>query len=210
MTLTTKPFNNRLADTILELEIGWAKNKERLTLAELYRIFPEVKEIIPDKMRELSDLLKTTKNEIAKQVVSIKSNKDLDDDSKVFCQQWVQATLGAKLEKILRQIQTFKTLYYFTLPKKVLKEDRITDWQIEQASKTPIDQLITDRPLRRSGGGRFFCLCPFHEERSPSFCIYPDGGGYYCYGCGAGGNAINFAMKFYGYNFLKAVKFLTR
>ena len=43
-------------------------------------------------------------------------------------------------------------------------------------------------------GRNYFGLCPFHQEKTPSFSVAPDKGIYHCFGCGAGGNAINFIM----------------
>ena len=61
--------------------------------------------------------------------------------------------------------------------------------------------------LKRSGRN-YFGLCPFHSEKSPSFSVAPDKQIYYCFGCGAGGNVINFVMNIEGYEFIDAVKYL--
>ena len=50
------------------------------------------------------------------------------------------------------------------------------------------------RPLRKSGG-RYTGLCPFHQERTPSFTVSPARGTFKCFGCGEGGDAITFVMK---------------
>ncbi|MBO5495469.1 MAG: DNA primase, partial [Eubacterium sp.] len=51
-------------------------------------------------------------------------------------------------------------------------------------------------------------LCPFHNEKTPSFTVYNDTQSYYCFGCGAGGGAINFIMRIENLDFTDAVKFL--
>lgn len=61
--------------------------------------------------------------------------------------------------------------------------------------------------LKRSGRN-YFGLCPFHSEKSPSFSVAPDKQIYYCFGCGAGGNVINFVMNIEGYEFVDAIKHL--
>lgn len=43
-----------------------------------------------------------------------------------------------------------------------------------------------------------WCRCPFHSEKTPSFKIYPGTGGFYCFGCGAGGDVVSFAEKLFG------------
>ena len=200
-------MEDKLFDTILELEKEWRKDQRFYSLTELFSFFPEVKKLIPEKMKELSSSLRATRKEIFEALASIKYDKNLDETGRMLCQEWVKATLGVKIENLQKQIQTFRVLYYFTVPKAKQEKERITDWQIEEASKFPIDRLITDQPLRRSGS-RFFIKCPFHEEKTPSFCIYPEGKGFYCYGCGEGGNTISFVMKLYQYSFIEAVKFL--
>ncbi len=61
--------------------------------------------------------------------------------------------------------------------------------------------------LKRSGRN-YFGLCPFHNEKSPSFSVSPDKQIFHCFGCGAGGNVISFIMKIEGINFIEAVQLL--
>ncbi|AAF39049.1 DNA primase [Chlamydia muridarum str. Nigg] len=63
--------------------------------------------------------------------------------------------------------------------------------------------------LKRSGADYKAC-CPFHDEKTPSFIVYPTRGHYHCYGCGEHGDAINFLMKQQGYSFSEAVLFLAK
>lgn len=53
-----------------------------------------------------------------------------------------------------------------------------------------------------------FCVCPFHAEKTGSMKLYPDGRGYYCYGCHDGGDVIKLTMKLYKYTFKGAVNTL--
>jgi DNA primase len=62
--------------------------------------------------------------------------------------------------------------------------------------------------LRRSGGDSLVGLCPFHEEKTPSFRVTPSRGFFYCFGCGEGGDVINFVMKINHLSFVEAVEFL--
>lgn len=61
--------------------------------------------------------------------------------------------------------------------------------------------------LKRSGRN-YFGLCPFHNEKSPSFSVSPDKQIFHCFGCGVGGNVISFIMKIEGINFVEAVQLL--
>ncbi|HDK26214.1 MAG TPA: DNA primase [Candidatus Atribacteria bacterium] len=64
-------------------------------------------------------------------------------------------------------------------------------------------------PLKPAGKG-FKGLCPFHEEKTPSFMVSPEKQLFHCFGCGEGGNVFNFVMKFEKVNFLEAVKILAK
>lgn len=62
-------------------------------------------------------------------------------------------------------------------------------------------------PLTKKGGKYFGC-CPFHNEKTGSFCVNTDGQYYHCFGCGASGNVISFIMEIESLSFIDAVKFL--
>lgn len=81
------------------------------------------------------------------------------------------------------------------LIKKEVQENKFgyTAEQIQQARETPIEDLLTTN-ITRGGSGKQKTICPFHEEKTPSFYIYDDNS-WHCYGCGAHGyNAIDFVM----------------
>ncbi len=64
-------------------------------------------------------------------------------------------------------------------------------------------------PLKRAGSN-LKGLCPFHSERTPSFVVYRDTQSYYCFGCGAGGDVVNFIMRQENLDYVSAVEFLAR
>ena len=63
--------------------------------------------------------------------------------------------------------------------------------------------------LKRSGRN-FFGLCPFHNEKSPSFSVSPDKQIFHCFGCGVGGNIFTFLTKIEGITFIEAVQNLAK
>jgi DNA primase len=71
-----------------------------------------------------------------------------------------------------------------------------------------VDLVSTRTELRRAGPGRFKGLCPFHEERTPSFSVNADEGFYHCFGCGVGGDAFRFVMETEGLDFVGALESL--
>jgi len=62
--------------------------------------------------------------------------------------------------------------------------------------------------LRRGGGGSLTGLCPFHEEKTPSFHVTPARGYYHCFGCGEGGDVFDFVQKINNVTFTEAVEYL--
>jgi DNA primase len=73
--------------------------------------------------------------------------------------------------------------------------------------KSPIGDVIGDYvQLRNAGGGNLKGLCPFHDEKSPSFNVTPARGMYYCFGCQAGGDVIKFVQEMEHVDFADAVE----
>ena len=71
-----------------------------------------------------------------------------------------------------------------------------------------IDELIGSYVKLEKAGKSFKARCPFHNEKSPSFFVSPDRGGYYCFGCGAKGDIFSFVEQFEGLDFRGALKIL--
>jgi DNA primase len=70
-----------------------------------------------------------------------------------------------------------------------------------------IDEVVSDYvTLKHAGGGSQKGLCPFHDEKSPSFNVNPSRGFFHCFGCGEGGDVIGFLMKIDGLAFGEAVE----
>lgn len=78
----------------------------------------------------------------------------------------------------------------------------------ELKQNNPIDSLVSGYSVLKRQGRNSVCLCPFHSEKSPSCVIYHDNDSFYCFGCGAGGDAITFVMKIENLDYVEAVKFL--
>jgi DNA primase len=71
-----------------------------------------------------------------------------------------------------------------------------------------VDLVGSRTELRRAGADAYIGLCPFHDERTPSFSVRPSGKVYYCFGCQAAGDAFSFAMETEGLEFVGAMEFL--
>ena len=86
---------------------------------------------------------------------------------------------------------------------------RYSDETIEEVRQANdiVDVISQYVHLKRSGRN-FFGLCPFHNEKSPSFSVSPDKQIFHCFGCGVGGNVFTFLSKIEGINFVEAVQTL--
>jgi len=75
--------------------------------------------------------------------------------------------------------------------------------------RTRIEEIVGERVALKSGGvGSLKGLCPFHDEKTPSFHVRPGIGRWHCFGCGEGGDVISFLMKADGLPFAEAVEYL--
>ena len=78
----------------------------------------------------------------------------------------------------------------------------------ELTRRTDIVDLVGSYVQLKRKGRLYGGLCPFHSEKTPSFYVYPDTQSFYCFGCGAGGDAITFTKKINSIDYTEAVKLL--
>lgn len=78
----------------------------------------------------------------------------------------------------------------------------------EIRQRNDIVDVISGYVKLQKKGSSYFGLCPFHNEKSPSFSVSRQKQMYYCFGCGAGGNVITFIMEYENYTFAEAVRLL--
>jgi DNA primase len=83
----------------------------------------------------------------------------------------------------------------------------ISEEDVEMARSADCSQFVK---VEKRVGGKSWSLCPFHNEKTPSFCSYEDEKGFFCYGCGVGGDAITLVRKLHGLEFKDAVKFINK
>lgn len=88
---------------------------------------------------------------------------------------------------------------------------RIPEYFIDDLlSRTDLVELIDSRVKLKRAGKNYVACCPFHQEKSPSFTVSPDKQFYYCFGCGASGNAVGFLMDFDRLGFVEALEDLAK
>ncbi|RMM49098.1 DNA primase [Pseudomonas syringae pv. atrofaciens] len=77
-------------------------------------------------------------------------------------------------------------------------------------NRTDIVDVVSSRVQLKKAGKNYTACCPFHKEKTPSFSVSPDKQFYYCFGCGAGGNALGFIMDHDNLDFPQAVEDLAK
>ncbi len=80
----------------------------------------------------------------------------------------------------------------------------------EILSRISLVDLVSDYITLKQRGSEFIALCPFHQEKTPSFTVSPTKNLFYCFGCGKGGNAINFLMESENIDFKEALNILAK
>ena len=84
---------------------------------------------------------------------------------------------------------------------------RVPEAQIAQIlGRVDIVEVVAEHTALRQRGGRFWGLCPFHSEKTPSFTVSADKGAFYCFGCGKGGGLIQFVMDVERLSFPEALR----
>ena len=88
---------------------------------------------------------------------------------------------------------------------------RFSDDKLEEVrTRADIVEVIGAHVRLKRAGRNFVGLCPFHNEKTPSFSVNPERGFFHCFGCGAGGTVFNFVMRTEGLNFPEAIESLAR
>lgn len=82
------------------------------------------------------------------------------------------------------------------------------EFLIELKMRNDIESVVGGYVNLKRKGSNLVGLCPFHNEKTPSFTLYPENGSYYCFGCGAGGDVITFIRSIENLDYMEAIRFL--
>ena len=80
----------------------------------------------------------------------------------------------------------------------------------ELQDKVDIESVISANISLKRRGKNLVGLCPFHNEKTPSFTVYPESNSFYCFGCGAGGDVITFVRRMENLDYIEAVKLVAQ
>lgn len=171
----------------------WVEKRFKPERYDPFEVFKPSKTYLKLIIKDLKDKC----DELIKQ-----KNQCRSEDERIF----ILPALELQHQKLLRRIKD----YSFRLDYDSGKSDQylrgISSGDIERARTAPIQDFY-EGSLKKAGG-RMVGRCPFHNERTGSFVIYPEGRGFHCFGCQAHGDSIDFIMKLKGLKFPEAVKYL--
>ncbi|MCX6766834.1 MAG: CHC2 zinc finger domain-containing protein [Candidatus Moranbacteria bacterium] len=169
---------------------------------ELLKIFPEAEEIIPEKIQEYKDAIQAEEKKIQSCLSEIYSS-GIDSFSAWMAEEMVKIFLFPDLLALDKQLLRLRRFQPIITPSK--NSNALSDEQIEIARNYPIEELAQTKLDLRPSGKNFVSLCPFHDEKTPSFFIFPKDGKFHCFGCREHGDVIKLTMALHGVAFRDAV-----
>lgn len=187
----------------LRLERQWRESLPHFSDRELLEIFPEAKDILAAKVSEWMEERERTMLAIRRKLTAIK-NSTSDETVRQIHRSMVEIFDGVQLAKISKHIKRLQRLQFLAHRRKA--KGGVSDDEVQHALATPIQDVLKQK-FQRSGN-KLIGLCPLHNEKSPSFYIYTKNNSFYCYGCQAGGDAINLIRKLHDLSFVAAVRYL--
>ena len=198
-------MNDEKIMMVAEYEKIRRESLPRLSEAEWLEIFPEAVDIIPTKIAEWSDRRRELERLLDGKIKLSKKNAQNEFDF-WFCCEWFRLTILDEIFEAEKQIRRLKNL----LPtgKTGSPATRLSDSLIEKARLVPVVNIAMQSLNLRKRGKNYFSLCPFHTEKTPSFCIYPETNSFVCFGCNQSGDVITYVMLINNFNFKEAVLWL--
>ena len=170
----------------------------KLTDTQLLAIFPEAIQIILALIKELTIQRKLLIKYIAKALQDINTESE-DEIFRYFWRRWLSLNEGAELQEVERKLARLHRLQNI-IDGKPAPKGMLPDDMVEAARAVPITDIIGE-PVRLN-----LCLCPMHEDHSPSMRVYTEQNRAWCYVCDNGGDSIQLYMLITGSDFKTAVK----
>lgn len=199
--------DKELAELFAIDELNIKYTPPKFTDKELLEIFPEAKDIIPLKIKECKLAIREKEREIQSTLKGIYSLR-ADSFSEFFAEEVIKIFVMPELALLEKNLFRLKRFEYLSKPTSKINKRFEFEEKIEIARRFPIEELARSKLELRQVGRNFISLCPLHNEKTPSFYVYPETNSFYCFGCNQGNDVINLAMALYGLTFKEAVEML--
>ncbi len=188
-----------------ELEKEWRSSLQKFTDKDLLEVFPEAKKVIPSKIKEWELI----KNRLGKKIGDSLSSiylLEANDFSEWFGEEVIRQYYFPELEESEKNMTRLKRLEIMISS----KNKYVNNFQekLERARNYPIKDIAQQKLDLRPSGSNFVALCPFHNEKTPSFYLYANSDSFHCFGCQEHGDVIKLTMQLHGVCFSDAIKLL--
>ncbi|NTV40776.1 MAG: hypothetical protein HGA61_00685 [Candidatus Moranbacteria bacterium] len=180
---------------------------KKYTDKELLILFPEAIGIIPEKIKECKSAIAEKEKAITKLLRNVHAS-ETDEFSQWFAEEIIKMLMMPELSALEKNLFRLNNLQNLIKPNKRKNTREKLSEKIEIAKQYPIEELARNKLNIKKSGNTFSALCPLHNEKTPSFYIYPASNRYYCFGCQAKGDVITLTMALYGLDFKEAVALL--
>lgn len=201
-----------------ELEKAWRASVPKYTDEELFKIFPEAKDILLVKLKEYGDECHGLEQGITTKIAHIRYNTtdsrlEYEGFWKAFWRGLVKYTDVKRLVQVEKHMARLKRQMCIahgdpSAQLSIRKESQrhYTPEQVQTACAVPLETLY-DGQLRKSGK-RLVGLCPFHNEKTPSFYVFTENNRCWCFGCQQGGDVIDYLRLTQNLTFKESIKYL--
>jgi len=203
--MTSQQMSDEEIMTATEFERVRKKSLLSISDKEWLETFPEDADIIPKKIQEWSEHRQKLER-LAKEQINLLKKESKNEFDYWFWRQWLKVTLLEETIESEKHIRRLKKL----LPTNNANppSNKLSDSMIENARLIPIANIAMQNLNLRKRGRNYFATCPFHAEKTPSFCLYPETNSFFCFGCNQNGDVITFVMLLNNFNFKEAVLWL--
>jgi hypothetical protein len=183
-------------------DLNQIKIKNYISITEAIEVFGEdARPILEEKLRDL-DILENRYKELLRLKVS-SANRKFQSSTPLFTWFWTQVftiRTATRLTEIIKEKQNIERAYQLLNTGNNIERGK----KVEAARSFPIQDLYQGR-LKKAGKTRLVGLCPFHEEKTPSFYISTDKNLFHCFGCNVGGDSLAFLMRLENIDFNSAL-----
>lgn len=158
------------------------------------------------KHKQWQQLLKTQQKKL-QQI----SQLQLPDFDKWFYTEIVKSELKQPLTELTQAMHNLRFNLIRTNQQYKQEKQSAENWQakVDQALNFPLQELLSQFLTLKRSSNRFVTCCPFHQEKTPSFTLYPESNTAHCFGCSWHGNSLKFLMDYSNLSFAAAVKTLS-
>lgn len=187
------------------LEKQWCETLTLPTESDLIAENPKLLTVVRSARKELKKAIKAESESIITLLRWIDENSS-DDHTTYFCKQYLERIVYPATQAKERRLWQLEQ----HLPRR--KNAKVDNFPqlLDKARQIPIVDEIEKYLRVTKYGSKYKALCPFHNEKTPSFYIYPDSNSFYCFGCQTGGDIIKFKQLIGGLSFREAVRELAK